>query len=263
MEKRKVELKGLGTMSFLETAAADRAVVCLHGLGQSSLMWRDSIGRLPAGWQGFAIDMLGFGDSDKPDSGYSIGMHAETVARFIEQLPHQHVVLAANSIGGVVALTTVVDHPGLNLRGLILVSSGPRVADKDAASAYRDKLKTLDMDLETARTTVRAFTHRELEDHRWTQVATEMVKARTAALHETLTSSITTDMVPRLAEIDVPTLVIQGREDRARSPEDGLTIVRGVPNARLVVLPEAGHTPMIEVPEEFQIWFDAMLGKLG
>ena len=262
MVRELVEIAGIGNISLERTEAAERAVVCLHGLGQSSVMWEDTIKRLPSGWQGFALDMIGFGGSEKLGGGYSIELQARVVAQFIDELPHETVVLAANSIGGVVALTTVIEHSELDLAGLILVSSGAKVGNKPGAEAYRDKLRGLTMTPEVARTTVRGFTFHELGDEMWTRVAEAMVQADHPALHETLTSSIGTDLEARLEEIAIPTLIIQGMEDTARTPEDGLVIARRVQDGRLVVVPEAGHTPMLEVPDEFQLWFNAMLNSL-
>jgi pimeloyl-ACP methyl ester carboxylesterase len=49
----------------------------------------------------------------------------------------------------------------------------------------------------------------------------------------------------------VPTLIIQGRHDRARTPEHGAAMRERIPGARLEVLERAGHTPQLEEPDAF------------
>ena len=57
--------------------------------------------------------------------------------------------------------------------------------------------------------------------------------------------------IDRAAEIRVPTLIIQGRHDRARTPEDGAALRERIPGARLEVLEHSGHTPQLEEPDAF------------
>ncbi len=54
-----------------------------------------------------------------------------------------------------------------------------------------------------------------------------------------------------LKRIRVPTLIVWGKEDRLLPPSEGLRLASEIPNARLVVLPDAGHLPQEEVPAEF------------
>jgi pimeloyl-ACP methyl ester carboxylesterase len=55
----------------------------------------------------------------------------------------------------------------------------------------------------------------------------------------------------RLGEIKVPTLIIQGRHDRARTPKHGAEMRDRIAGARLEILEESGHTPQLEQPSEF------------
>src|SRR5215210_1991325 len=59
------------------------------------------------------------------------------------------------------------------------------------------------------------------------------------------------DFRDRLGEIEAPTLVIAGAEDHATPPEHAALLAAGIPNARLVVLPDAAHLANVERAEEF------------
>jgi pimeloyl-ACP methyl ester carboxylesterase len=59
------------------------------------------------------------------------------------------------------------------------------------------------------------------------------------------------DMMPHYGKIEAPTMVFWGESDLLIPVEHAETIAKAIPGARKVVLPECGHCPMIEKPEEF------------
>ena len=66
-----------------------------------------------------------------------------------------------------------------------------------------------------------------------------------------LTHILRDDVVPLLPRITAPTLVVWGAHDPLVPLEHGRTIAAGIPDARLVVLADAAHNPMIDRPAEF------------
>jgi 3-oxoadipate enol-lactonase len=68
-----------------------------------------------------------------------------------------------------------------------------------------------------------------------------------------------TELLPR---IQVPTLVIVGEEDEVTPPEVARQMAEAIPNARLVVLPSAGHLANVEAPEAFNEAVRTFLGQL-
>jgi len=249
-----------GVLHYLTAGSGDKAVVCVHGLGQSSFIWESVLGALPSGWQGYALDLLGFGESTKPESGYSIDSHARTVASFIATIPQEDVVLAANSLGGVIALVVALNEPP-KLAAMVLAATGARVRDPEALKLYRDRLATMKMTEDNRLSIARAYCYKQQDPSVLNRLADEVGKARREAMLETMSSSLSTDLRAQLPRINHPTLVVQGMEDKGRTPEDGLEIARGVKNGRLLALPDVGHTPMLDDPEEFQWWLNGSLGK--
>lgn len=252
LQRRKLNYRAAGN--------GERAFVCIHGMGQSSLYWEKCIGSLPPGWQGFALDLLGFGDSEQIPTGYSIDFHARMVAEFISQLPQRHVVLGANSLGGVVAMALAIQAL-VPLKGLFLTATGPNVRNPDGLRAYRARLAEMDLTVEHLRSIVSGFFFRAQPAEDIDKYAAAMAKAHRVAMVETLASSLETDLVPNLGKIRVPTLILQGMEDKGRTVEDGLVVAGGVVDGRLVVLPRVGHTPMIDAPQEFQHWLNTTLER--
>ena len=158
-------------------------------------------------------------------------------------------------------MTLAADHGEL-LAGLVLAGTGPRVRDPEVLNASRQRWATLVLDAEMRRSIARRYTFVEQEPSVVERIAVDVGKARREAVLETMSSSLETDLTKRLAEIEVPTLVVQGLEDTGRPPADGLAIVGGVRDGRLLVLPNVGHTPMLEASAEFERWLHVFLNTL-
>lgn len=91
-------------------------VLFVHGNPTSSYLWRDVLPHVAdrTDRRGIALDLLGFGRSDKPDDvPYSLDLHAQVIAGFIDALNLRDVVLVADDWGGPLAMHHVVNHERL------------------------------------------------------------------------------------------------------------------------------------------------------
>ncbi|MEN9220276.1 MAG: alpha/beta fold hydrolase [Thermostichales cyanobacterium SZTDM-1c_bins_54] len=97
-------------------------LVLVHGFGASIGHWRHNIPAwAAAGYQVWAVDLLGFGDSAKPVLDYSIDLWVELLQNFTTALIQRPVVWIGNSIGGLISLTLAARYPHLT-RGTILLN---------------------------------------------------------------------------------------------------------------------------------------------
>lgn len=100
-------------------------ILLVHGFGASTDHWRKNIAQLQEDFEVWAIDLLGFGRSAKPDLQYSGNLWRDQLNDFITQVIGQPAVLAGNSLGGYAALCVAAQHPTA-VAGLILLNSaGP------------------------------------------------------------------------------------------------------------------------------------------
>ena len=124
-----------------------RAVLCIHGFGASKGHWRHNLAALATGAEVYALDLLGFGASDKPLSQlegepalpgsvrYGFDLWAEQVADFCQQVIDQPepaaLQLIGNSIGGVVALNAarLLQERGRPAQQVILIDCAQRELD--------------------------------------------------------------------------------------------------------------------------------------
>ena len=105
------------------TGAADRpALVLLHGFGASSGHWRDNAEAIAAaGYRVYAMDLLGFGQSDQPGGRLDNRLWSRQLQCFLEQIVGKPAVVVGNSLGSLVGLTTAVFRPEL----VIAVAAAP------------------------------------------------------------------------------------------------------------------------------------------
>ncbi len=102
-------------------------VVCLHGITAQHRAFNALARYLDASRGLVGVDLRGRGDSDKPESGYSLEAHAADVVRVLDHLGLRSAVLAGHSMGGFVALKTALSFPE-RVRALVLLDGGwPRV----------------------------------------------------------------------------------------------------------------------------------------
>jgi lipase len=137
-------------------------VICLHGITAQHRAFNAVARYLEASRGLVGVDLRGRGDSDKPESGYSLDAHAADVVRVLDHLGLQSAVLAGHSMGGFVALKTVLTYPE-RVRALVLLDGGwPRVEntpeelteeERQEAAALEEGLarafKRLDMTFES------------------------------------------------------------------------------------------------------------------
>jgi pimeloyl-ACP methyl ester carboxylesterase len=100
-------------------------LLLIHGFGASTDHWRKNVAGLSQDFEVWAIDLLGFGRSAKPEIPYSGDVWRDQLHDFITEVIGQPVVLAGNSLGGYAALCVAAQRPQ-SAAGLVLINSaGP------------------------------------------------------------------------------------------------------------------------------------------
>ncbi|MBR8829941.1 MAG: 2-hydroxy-6-oxo-2,4-heptadienoate hydrolase [Chroococcopsis gigantea SAG 12.99] len=100
-------------------------LLLIHGFGASTDHWRKNIAQLQENHEVWAIDLLGFGRSAKPNREYSGGLWRDQVTHFITEIIKKPVILAGNSLGGYVALCVAAECPEKAKGVILLNSAGP------------------------------------------------------------------------------------------------------------------------------------------
>ncbi|AFZ49575.1 alpha/beta fold hydrolase [Dactylococcopsis salina] len=122
-------------------------LLLIHGFGASTDHWRKNIATLQTDFKVYAIDLLGFGRSSKPDWVYSGKVWEEQLAAFIQEVVGEAVVLAGNSLGGYACLCVGGNHPELT-RGVVLLNSAGPFSDQEKKDEGKQEQLTLKQKLQ-------------------------------------------------------------------------------------------------------------------
>src|SRR5262249_44410453 len=115
-------------LRYLE-AGRGAPIVLLHGLGGDGSRWKPNIEPLAKDFHVFALDQIGFGQSDKPLANYHTGMLAEFLVDFLKAVHVPKASLVGNSMGAGVALYTAVHFPEMVDKIVLADGGGFRSAD--------------------------------------------------------------------------------------------------------------------------------------
>jgi pimeloyl-ACP methyl ester carboxylesterase len=226
-------------------------VVCIHGFCQSSAFWESAIARWgAAGARALAVDLPGFGSAADAPGPYTMESYADHIAALLDALTLARATVVGGSMGGVVAQHFALRHPG-RVERIVLVATGARTPDPAGALAKADRMAAAPLSDDDIAGMVDGFFFRprpEPERRRYGEIVRAASRAAAVAAAR---SNARSDTLDRLPSITAPTLVVQGRHDRGRTPEHGELMCRLLPDARLTVLEHAGHTPQLEEPEAF------------
>ncbi|MFV9632449.1 alpha/beta fold hydrolase [Mycobacterium neumannii] len=123
-------------------AGAERPlVILLHGFGSFWWSWRHQLGGL-SGARVVAVDLRGYGASDKPPRGYDGWTLAGDTAGLVRALGHKSATLVGHADGGLVCWATAVLHPRA-VRAIAVVSSPHPAALRASALRHRDQGRAL------------------------------------------------------------------------------------------------------------------------
>jgi pimeloyl-ACP methyl ester carboxylesterase len=254
-----------------ETVGTGRSVVWLHAFPLARGLWRPQMAEVPEGWSYLAPDLRGFGESDRfaESEPPSVDRMADDVAGLLDALGvAERVVVGGLSMGGYVALAFARRHPQ-RLRALVLADTRAE-ADTPEARANRDKqiaalaTGTVAELFETVQPKLFGGATRA----RRPEVIAEARRIAAAQNPGGVADALRAlrdrpDATPDLGRVAVPTLVVVGAEDTLTPPSAAETLAKGIPGARLVTVPEAGHLSSLEQPAAFNRAVGELLATLS
>jgi len=244
-------------LHYLE-AGRGAPVVLLHGLGGDGSRWGPNIEPLAKDFHVFALDQIGFGESDKPLANYHTGMLAEFLAGFLKAAGVPKASLVGNSMGAGVALYTAVHYPEMVDRIVLADGGGYRqAAGAPQAAPTAEALHRRQIQNSVTRDETREFFRILFHDK--SLVTEKMVDEQlTLRLRAAFTITKMQEGGERgsLSEQEVrsvkaPTLVLWGRYDELANPAGADRLEKTIPGARKVIIDNCGHMPQLERADEF------------
>jgi 4,5:9,10-diseco-3-hydroxy-5,9,17-trioxoandrosta-1(10),2-diene-4-oate hydrolase len=245
-------------LHYLE-AGRGAPVVLLHGLGGDGSRWRPNIEPLARDFHVFALDQIGFGQSDRPLANYHTGMLAEFLVDFLKAVNVPRASLVGNSMGAGVALYTAVRYPQVVDR-LVLADGGGFRAASSASAAQPptpEALRRRQLQNSVTRDETREFFRILFHDK--SLVTDKMVDEQLAMrLRSAFTitkmqesggrGSLTEQQV---RGVKAPTLIVWGKYDELADPAGADRLERTIPGAKKAIIDNCGHMPQLEKADEF------------
>lgn len=269
MEQIELKYKTYKIMVYHRPGTSDEKIVFLHGGGLDSAMlsWKEVIGLMSERYDIYAIDLLGYGASDKPDVTYSLAMYTELVHEILGQLNITKTNLAGLSMGGGTGIAFALKYPqmveklalvdslglyermplnslcwrfvnsSLNAKSYVWFKKSRRLVRWSASYLIGDKKKLTDEFVDSLQNLVRvpgcekpfiSFQRHELERKK-----------------------LTTDLASHLSELKMPVLLVNGEKDTAVPAKAAAAASKVIPNCRLHIMKGCKHWAQKERPEEF------------
>ncbi len=255
---------GQGTVNlYAEEHGQGRPLLLLHGLGASTFTWRNLIPALARRYRVIALDMKGFGRSDKPfTQAYTPYDHANLVLAFIRKRRLQDLTIIGHSYGGAIGLLVTLrfneTSPG-RVRDLVLMNA-PTYRQPETAFVRFMNAPVLPYAALTIVPPVLS-TWLSLDQVQAENLTRADVRAYAApfydaaARHALITTARRIEpkhmdrLTARYPSIRQRTLILWCRDDHTVPVATGLRLHKTLPNSRMEILEGCGHVPQDERPE--------------
>ena len=238
-------------------------LLLVHGVPLSLLTWRDVIDDLARDFTVIAVDLKGFGRSQKPAGDYTAQAHARTLATLIETLHLEAVTLVGSSYGCAPAIYAALTLPD-RVAKLVLINSVGGLGTRHGAERLlriAGVTPLVNVLLRCSGLAKRIFAARlrqcYADPHR---ASPPLVAVYLDLLHAnggevsflaTLRQFDERQLAARLADIPQETLIVWGAEDRVLPVSVGRRLHQQIPGARFEVLAGCAHFPHEEAPHRF------------
>lgn len=248
--KRKIVTRDGATIAFDERGSGCGTVVLLHSLGTDGRIWDECLEQLEPENRVIVVDCRGHGASG-PGTVHSVDQWVEDLREVLDSTGTNRAVLVGISLGGIQALAFAAAYPGMVI-GLVVADSFVALPPDVA------KTKVSSLVAQAESESMAAVADRYVADTFRTPYPSgaEIVRRAISSMDlQSYTAAVKVcfgvQITDRLPLIPSPTLVLWGEHD-AKAPRSlSEQIVDGLADARLSVIPHAGHLSNVDNPAGF------------
>jgi len=245
------------------TAGDGYPVVCLHGAGAGLVTWYPTIAAIAGQFLCVAPDIVGYGESDKPDARYDRPYFSAWLHDFLASMAIDRAHVIGLSQGGAIALQFVLDHPH-RVDKLVLVDAGGLGAQPTfwpmLGMIWMNTLPSAVANRFNARYLLFDPANRDPNHGLYSIEVLKKAGGRNA-FTQGRGAAVSALPADALRSIEHETLVIWGENDRLFPVHAAEDAVRLMPNATLHRIGNAGHLPLMDQPETFNRTVMAFLGE--
>ena len=228
-------------------------VIVLHGGGAGAVTWYPSIGEISKNFRVIAPDIVGYGESDKPNAVYDRPYFASWLKDFFLAMGISKAHLVGLSQGGAIALQFAIENPEL-VENLVLVDSGALGAQPTFKPFFAMLWMNMVPSILSNRFASRyLLSNTEYRDPNHIYYSVEVLKKPGGKNAFTQGRGAAVSEIPEesLRQIQNHTLVIWGEDDNFFSIEHGAFASQVIPNAKFLRIKDAGHLSLMDQPVVF------------
>jgi pimeloyl-ACP methyl ester carboxylesterase len=226
-----------GGLIHYEAFGRGEPVVFIHGWLGSWRYWMRTMEALASDYRTYALDLWGFGDSDKSKERYSVADYTALLHDFMDQLGTLKVSLVGHALGATIALRFATEHPG-HVSRLAMVS----------LPVTPDTISGRLLDFASNSVLAKMFWWRQIT-HKEVQQEAEKMAENVIAM--SVQSVIEVNAQALIDQVHQPTLAIYGEKDNVVDPTPTRALNGRRPNLRPIGLAESRHFPMLEEANKF------------
>lgn len=237
-------------IEYVESGKGDLLCVFLHGWGAQKENFNASIELLKNKYRCVALDLPGFGESDKLKKSFSVDDYTDIVIKFIDEVlkdnDKKEVILIGHSYGGriMIKINNRSGLPFVIKKNIFIDSAGIKheasIEQKIKVSAFKSMKNLVNILPGT-----KGEKEKRLDDLR-SKFGSSDYKNADPIMRETLVKSVNEDLTPILKNIKAESLLIWGENDTATPISDGKMFEREIKGSGLVVLKNTGHFSFVE-----------------
>ncbi|MDH4568268.1 alpha/beta hydrolase [Pseudomonas sp. BN414] len=269
LTERQVALGDLSIHYYEGGPAKGETIVMFHGFGASKDNWLRFARPFTERYHVIALDLPGFGESDRPNGSYDVGTQAERLESFIKTLELGKVHLVGNSMGGHIAGIFAARYPQ-QVRSLALFDNGGVTAPNRS-----EMFRLIESGQPNPLVVRNADDFQRLLDFVFVEPPPlpESVKAYLAeqsVANEAHYNEVFRQLreryiplEPELPRVEAPTLLLWGDRDRVLDVSSIEVMKPLLRKPTVVIMRDCGHAPMLERPEETARHYQAFLDASG
>ncbi|MEX2603285.1 MAG: alpha/beta hydrolase [Gracilimonas sp.] len=237
-----------------EKTGNGKPLVILHGWGSSKRVMMPAAQNLSHLRTCYVLDLPGFGDSPEPPRPWNIDDYADAIQAFIESLPKNNVDVLVHSFGGRIMLKLSAREFGKSHIDKVLITGGAGMKPKRSMKFY---FKTYMAKILKAPFMILPGSLREKamvwlrNTALWKSLGSGDYSKLSGVMRETFVKSVTEHLESSLPEIPHEVLLLWGRNDDATPVYQAERMEKGIKNAALVIIEDAGHYAFLDKPKQF------------
>lgn len=252
VQEKHTVVKG-NKIRYLEEGESDNTIILLHGLGGYAERWSNTIPKLSSRYKVIALDLIGHGQSDKPQVDFTPEFFRDSVLDFMESVSISNAFLIGNSLGGEIVAECAASQRS-SIKKIVMVSpAGIMKRSTPVLDAYI--MAALYPTHESVKMAYQMMSgdSKEISEQTVQTFISNMTlpNAKMVFLSTLLGMKNSPPVTDKLRFINVPTLLIWGGEDKMIPIEYSKEFVSSIPNCDFVIMNGCGHAPFEENSEEF------------